>query len=420
MLANGCSCSVPAVHPQTWDRKNASIKKQWYIHYRFYDPAFKGTDKYPFAVVVKGMNSYHSLQERQGATKVLLADINDLLTKYDYNPITETSTTPVDKTLTDTEYIISPDTPMIKAMLAAFERLDSSAETKINIRSVMKYFKPASDQLRFSDIEIKNVRRRHIKLILAQVGKNKKDKWSANNYNHYRAHLRMIFKELVELDTIDANPVADLSKQKQLHKMRTILSDDQILLLNTQLRADNFRFWRMAHIFANSGSRTTELLEVKKKDVDLKRQMIKYTVWKGRQAREVERPIKTSVIHFWEQVYTEATDGEQYLFSEGLMPGPTVIRREQITRRWRLWVKNRVDDNGRKIYGENVPDWYSLKHLNTDKMEAIYGAGVAATLNQHSAAMVNNVYAVGKKGRENELIKKSKNSLMVLEIKKPA
>jgi len=40
-LLFGCYCSELKVHPQNWQKPKASMTKDWYIYYRFYDPLFK-------------------------------------------------------------------------------------------------------------------------------------------------------------------------------------------------------------------------------------------------------------------------------------------------------------------------------------------------------------------------------------------
>lgn len=402
-LPNGCSCSDPKVYPLTWSRLNSSIKKDWYIHYRFYDPTFK--EKYPEGClkIVKGMNCFKDLADRQAATKSLLENELTLLKERGYNPITRQMEEPI-----EVQYLIHPDAPMIEAMSASAKRLILESETKKDLRSVMKYFTEAAAQLRLSSMPIKDVRRRHIKMILEQIGANKGAKWTNNTFNWYRAYLRMVFVELVELESIELNPINDLKKKKATQKIRVLLTDEQRTTIDNDLRERNYRFWRLMHIFFHSGSRNTEILKVKKEDVDMNRQLVKYTVRKGRVVREVERPIKDSVLHLWEQVALEAKPG-QYLFSEGLKPGNRSIRTEQLTRRWRCWVKKKYNIDA---------DWYSLKHLNTDEMSALYGTELPAHLNQHSEAMTIKHYAVNQKARNNELIKKAPNTFMPL--KKPA
>jgi hypothetical protein len=52
-------------------------------------------------------------------------------------------------------------------------------------------------------------------------------------------------------------------------------------------------------------------------------------------------------------------------------------------------------------------DWYSLKHLYTDSLAAIYGTGLPAHLNKHDESMTVKHYAVGEKERKDELLKRA-------------
>ncbi len=38
-LPNGCHCSEMTVFPKNWDKPGSSVKKDWYLSYRFYDPS---------------------------------------------------------------------------------------------------------------------------------------------------------------------------------------------------------------------------------------------------------------------------------------------------------------------------------------------------------------------------------------------
>jgi len=86
-LTNGCSHSEFTVKPTDWHTKKAKISFNWYIKYRFYDPS----QAKPKQVMLKGMNSFKSLIERQEETKRLLEfykydgtyeEIGDLIKEY--------------------------------------------------------------------------------------------------------------------------------------------------------------------------------------------------------------------------------------------------------------------------------------------------------------------------------------------------
>ncbi len=70
-------------------------------------------------------------------------------------------------------------------------------------------------------------------LILEKVGELKGDRWTANTFNHYQKYLSILFKELVELDAIELNPIAGIAKQKTIKKIRQVLSLEERKTINT-------------------------------------------------------------------------------------------------------------------------------------------------------------------------------------------
>ena len=73
--------------------------------------------------------------------------------------------------------------------------------------------------------------------------------------------------------------------------------------------------------------------------------------------KEVYRTIKDIALQLWVEILKDAKP-EDYLFSIGLKPGSKKIIREQITRRWNVYVKKKLNI---------LADFYSLKHLNIDE-----------------------------------------------------
>lgn len=420
-LANGCSCSQISVFPKTWERSNASIKKKWYIHYRFYDPTYP--KKTGYLKVIKRMNEYKTLEERQRVTRDLVNNELYLLRDCQYNPITETFLEPE-----KVDYIVDPQTGLISALEKALERMEGVQSWKDDIKSNLRFLKPAAEQLRFASIPIKDIRRRHIIMLLDQCGKNK-DIWTAATYNRYRRNLGSLFSVLVEIEAIDYNPIdKHLKTKKETKQLKEILTREEIILINTKLREINYFFWRFIHIFCNSGARTTEIMKVQLKDVDLEKQTVKYMIRKGHANRVVLRPIKDDVLYLWEQLVIEAKqarlDGDAYLFSASLKPGIKPIRADQIRHRWRTWVQRDPDTSGIRKCGRKTvyprkaglgikKSWYPLKHLNTDLMESMYGSDITAHLNQHDKSMVENIYAVNREERMNQVIRKAPNPLAI-------
>jgi len=392
-LQNRCSCSKISVHPKNWDINKASIKKDWYIHYRFYDPRF--IDKFPNGMlrVIKGMNKFKDLSSRQQATKVLIDNEMHTLLNKGYNPITKEFILP--------DIInggISESFSFLSALEFALNKKQCSAKTKQSISNCIKHVIIAAKQLEMATIPINQIKRQHLKLLLERCGQNSK-RWSDGSHNKYRSYLMILFNELMEFIDLEFNPVNGLRKRKEIIKVRKVLSINERIIVNDHLKSNYYNFWRFLQIFYHSGSRITELMNVKVKDIDLVNQRCKYLVLKG-QRIELYRSIKDTVLPLWKELLNDRTD-EEYIFSVELKPGLIKIRPDQITKRWYRIVK--------KPLGIKA-DFYSLKHLNTDETAELLDIQAAASHNSHTSTNVTlRYYAIGEKDRQQEKIKKLAN-----------
>lgn len=317
-LPNGCYCSEFSVFPKNWKQSNASTKKDWYINYRFYDPTVtdgQGKIK-PKQCIIKGMNRFKLLAERRQATQALMEEEMILLSGQGFNPITrQFMSGPVEPS----DYEISPSTAFIPALKKALEKLTVTNRVRIGIKSIITGMDKAAMQLRFSNIEISKITRRHIKMMLEQCGRNSKQ-WSAARYNTYRGYLMMLYKELVELEAVPGNPIRDISKKPVAKRIKEVLSAEDRKRVNDHLANEWPEFQHFVHLFFHSGGRKTELLQLKPGMVDLVNQKYKCVVKKRRQYEEVERTIKTIAIPYWEYFLKNCPD-DHFLFGPLFKPG---------------------------------------------------------------------------------------------------
>jgi integrase len=386
-LPNNCRAGNISVHPANWRTTRASIKFHWYITYRFFDDNLHLSKK----VIIKGMNEFHDLKLRQSATKLLLEDEMFMLQDQGYNRITKTYHS-------ETEGEITPRTNILKAFEFVFDKIKISPDSKLDLKSCLKYITKAIKELHYDRYIIGDIKRKHIKLILDKCGQIK-EKWSANTFNQYRKNLSMLFAQLVEFDAIDANYVRDIKKQKSLQKIRTTLTREQRDQVSQHLSKIDYAFWRFMQIFFHSGIRITELLSLKKEDVEIDRQRFKVVIKKGQSYKEEWRVIKDVAFDFWKEIFDMASEKE-ILFSVGLIPGKNTIRREQITRRWRRHVKGKLGFTA---------DFYSLKHSNLDEVSEMAGIEIARKIAGHTNINTTKIYTIGESGRQSEIIKGIKN-----------
>jgi integrase len=392
-LPNNCYCSELKVNPKNW-KALKKISSDWFIYYRFYDPQARQRGLFTKGKLVKmqGMNHFKTVGDRQKTTLQLL---NDEVKKLQegYNPILG------DVEATVNSSIVDSHTPFIQALEMVEAGFSAAASTKSDLQMIIRFVKLAAEQMKIDSIPISNVTRKHIKLILAQVEKSR-GKESIHRYNKTRSYLMILFKELVELEAVDNNPVREVSRKPKVQRLRTVLTLEERKKVNEYLQEHDRAFWIFTHIFFHSGARLTELMQVRLEDVSMVNQTFKITVIKGRSRKEVLKPIKHVALPYWEEAMTNAREG-QYIFSEGLVPGDQKIRTDQIAKRWYRHIKKKLDIKA---------DFYSLKHSNLDETAALLSLHDASVMASHtSVALTTKYYAIGEKDRQIERLKKVGN-----------
>lgn len=385
-LYDGCYTSPISVIPKNWNTKKAKVSINWLIHYRFYDPKF---DK-PRAVQIRGMNNWKTLKERQTQTKLLIENEKKLLVEKGLNQITGEFMKQDD--YKDFEYIVSPDEPWIKALKAVIHRVTQVKSTKSDLSSVINGISKESDRLRFMDIPIKDIKRRHILKIFDQCRKNN-PKFTNTRQNKYRSYLLSLFRELRVCEAIEYNPISDIPILNTIktEEVRDTLTHSQRVLIDKVLKRDRYEFWRYIQIFFRSGAREIELFNVQKEDVDLENQRYKATILKGGLYARVWKIITDDALPFWKELMKIAKT-KDYIFSKGLVPGPVKINAYQVTRRWKRHVKDKMGVTA---------DIYALKHLYSTAVTDAIDQKAAAKMNSHKdERMVDEVYDIKRLERK--------------------
>lgn len=396
LLPFSCHCTELKVYPNNWTYKNASVKKDWYVYYRFYDPNFLDQPKFKYGklVVIKRMNQFKAIHERQEHTQLIIKQELERLKNEAFNPITNKNIELVPSNLA-----IESTTPFITALTMVEKRISGSSSTKRDLRSTIRFVTKAASHLEYSQLPISIISRKHIKQLLVHIDLCSGE--SAHRYNKLRSYLMILFKELIELETIESNPLRDLSKKKCIQRIRKLPSLENRQNINKYLQIHHYRFWLFMQIFFHSGARLTELMKVKRSDINLDEESFIITIKKGSFYKEIVRPIKKIAIPFWEKALASAAPDE-FIFSKGLEPGKSEIKSYQITKRWNRHIKKKL---GIK------EDFYSLKHLNLDQTAEFLGINDASAMASHSSTAVTiKHYAINETKRQNERLKSVINS----------
>ncbi|CAA0144337.1 site-specific integrase [Tenacibaculum maritimum] len=386
LLKNGCKASKPSVTPKNWKTGGKELLlKNWNVQYYFTDPNFPK----PKQVRKKGMNSYKTLKERRAATQFILDEINKMLKLESFNPITKVNMT---ENINATSNTVMPS-----ALDYAYQNYKASDNRKANVKSMLKYFKCSAESLGFAYVPIKDITRRNIKDILRHQERTRGI--SEDRYNKYLSMLRPLFDILIEDEVIENNPTDKIRKYSVIRKERKVLSIKERNVVYKHLKENYYTFWRFMMIFFSSGAREAELVRLKVKDVDLKNLEYKVFVKKGKLNKKVTKPINKNISYLWREVLSEQeiVNDEDFVFSKGLICGDHSIRPEQITRRWKAHVKDKLGIEA---------DFYALKHLNLDETIEKLSMKDAQKLASHTSdKMLIKHYAVGEEKRRLERLK---------------
>lgn len=383
-LPNGCKCSKLSVTPKNWQAKNAKVHEDWFIMYRFYDARFSK----PKQVMVKGMNHYKSLLERQEATQKVLSEEMEKLVNGELNPFNKNVNTKAANIELLSESFI------VDALKLANQKVTASVSTKRDLKYLLIHLENAVTVLGLSSCPISSVTRKTVKQLLEQISN------TPDRFNKNRSNLMILFSELCEDEAIEVNPVRDIKKKKVTKHLRQVLTDDERVIVNNYLLEKYPAFHRFLHIFFHSGARITELVCVIGSDVDLDNQRYKVTIKKGRNYTEAWKTIKDIAMPYWESVMHECKKTD-FVFSVGLKPGTKQIQSYQITKRWYRLVKKKIGITA---------DFYSLKHLHTTEVVDMLSENEAAKHNEHtSTAMVTGIYDIKQKIRKQSKVKNLNN-----------
>jgi site-specific recombinase XerC len=420
LLNNGCSRSVITVSPINWNTPAEKapanlIKKRWKIYYRFYDPAFKNDPaKWGQMIQVTGMNSIKDLAKRQAATQILLDAEKERIDEKLFNPITGKY-----YVVAQTVEEILPSTPFIDALTKAAGLIKCVDRMMEDIMCVIKRLETTSAKLfdkgyhkPYLGLRISQVSRKHIVYLFEQCKKDN-EKFSVHRQNRYRAYLMMLYKQLVKVEAVEYNPINDIPVEKgTIKKVKQLFTATEMLLIDTNLKAWEYHFWRYMRIFHRSGSRTSELTRLITDKVSLESQEFIVLVKKGRNYVEQVRPIPDDILPLWIEAMEEAKPGD-YLFSEYFKPGNKQIDKTWVERRWAKYVQGYPEEwKDEKLRRENClyikKTFYLLKSQNTDAIAKQLDLKHAAAADGHTnTTTTKNHYAIGEGRRELEKLKRT-------------
>lgn len=385
-LILGCSYSNLWVHPKNWrttKSKNA-LEQNWYVECKFYDPEYK--IKYPKGFSFrKKLNRFKTLSERKAAIEILLEQIPVLFEEKHFNPITKKYMKPMFGSHTEE----LSNMWFIDALEYIYPKLAITPKTKKDIKSTVRALRSVGIKM-YPALRACEIHSGHIRDMLDYL------EISNSRFNKHLSYLSIVFNELVEKRVLFHNPIRDIKRRKEIKRIRRTMTLKDFKEVLSILKKDHYSFYIYSVIFFYSGARSSELLKLKAKDVDIKNQEYKVVIKKGREYKETIKVIVKDSIPYWKEVLKDVDDENLFIFSKGLVPGAESIQPYQITKRWKRLVKDKYDIEA---------DFYSLKHLFLDLIDESYSDFSSEIASHTSNEITNKFYLTGKKKREMDKLK---------------
>ena len=159
-----CECSEVWASPKNWKTITGkkALNENWYVQCVFYDPKFK--EKYPKGFPFrKKLNKLKTLEERKAAVQLYLEEIPKLFLDKGYNPITKTFMIEPVQEETNSLKELCKETPFNIALDLSMATLKKADSTMSDLKIIVKKVKQSAIQLRYDDIAISEITRKHIK-----------------------------------------------------------------------------------------------------------------------------------------------------------------------------------------------------------------------------------------------------------------
>jgi integrase len=368
------------VSPLSWDKDlKSNLKKDWTIRYTFYCP--EHPDGFP--IRFKGMNHCKTLEEKQRITRQLIQDELNNLSKG-FNPITKKYEIIID--------FVTDATPFIQALNIAFEKTKLVKSTIKSIKDTVKLVTDAALNIGISIKPIGEIKKRDIRIILDYLLSKG---YSNDRYNKVKTYLGILFNYFVDLDIFEHNFIHFIKKRPHTPKIRAIFrKDDWDKFL--ELRHMNYKLWRILMMYYCSQTRITEFRNIKLSDVHFDKQYFIIFEKKGKNYKEVIKPINIHVSKLWKEILNEAEKDDLYLFCNDLIPGEEACTEWSLSNKYTRWVKGKLQIN---------VDMYALRHTFANFITKHYGMEEAQRALGHSTSKTTMIYAVDHK---EDLLEKQK------------
>jgi len=373
--------------------KYDDLKKTWYVYFRYNGKVIKFT---------KDINRLKSKKERIFYGEALAKATLQRL-KEGWIPVGLEPAVPEAKSMN-----------LYQALLFAMDKKqpDLAPKTFADYNCTIRFCKDALNSLNMAMLPIKEVKRVHIKTILENIKTSRK--WSNKAYNKGLHHIQAILSELLQWDILEDNPA---HKIKPLPVEDTFANrpptPDEHTKIKAELEKNHPYYMVFMATLHDTGIRPVELTRITLSMIDVNKRLI---FMPARITKNRKKPRTVQISNaLWPYLAMYVTPGfpeDWYLFGsdrisgrgnegsfEDFIPGPTQLKRDTSTTRWRRIVKLGL--------GIDV-NQYAYKHFGADNK---YRAGIdieaISNMFGHQSVDTTRIYARAVQGQYFNQIKEN-------------
>ena len=235
----------------------------WYIYFEFFH-----NGKWHSLKKREGINRIKSLKQRRKEAE-LLAEARLIWLQSGWNPVQDPKFQL--RNISTEEGLKAM--PFNKAIDFALAKKDLAAKSRIDYRNQLEYVKQAAEKLGIAILPIAKVTRLHILEILTRLREDRK--LSNHNYNKYRDTIRSMFTTLESWLAVEYNPATriDTLRTTESNKYAS-LDKEEKMAITALLYKQHYRFFVYIQVLYHTGIRPKEILALRIKDINLKKQVI--------------------------------------------------------------------------------------------------------------------------------------------------
>lgn len=382
--------------------EDRDISKKWFVALKFTDPqTLESCRKQYRGKINSRKNKTARLKEAHDLIEALKAEL-----KEGWNPITGKV-----ESNEDNEFAEMPFSSALDFALKS-KKPTLAPKSYGDISGVVEFAKSAAIKCRIHLAPIIEIRRKHIKMLLNQIGEDRqavydkapkgtkyyKKKFTGNSYNKYKGYLGIIFSELLEYEAVEFNPCDKLNNKvgisTDIHRHATAKEEAAIKAFLSENHPDFYTYLAFEYL---TGIRPKELFGLQIKEIDWFNQCLHLKAEDGKTKTKKARmvPIPNALLPYLEKMKLSDYDPEWYVFSDNFLPGEK--RKNRADYATKFWKKVVIDGLGINV------SLYSFKGLGG---EAKREAGIAAidVSNQygHSSMGMTMKYLRGEQDRINK------------------